>query len=85
MRGVEPNITKLAEELRQAYAEELSSDPDFPGLTSAELKDVWSVSSGIVSNRLRALMAAGKLETGRRMVESIDGIVRPSPVYRVKE
>ena len=84
-QGAEPDVAQLAEALRQAYAEALSKDPDFPGLTSAELEKIWGTSRGTTGDRLKALKEAGKLESGRRMVESIDGVMRPSPVYRIKE
>ena len=84
-KGGIADVAKLAEELREAYATQIEEDPDFPGLTSLELGGAWGVSDGTVSMRLNALHAAGKLETGRRYVESIDGVKRPSPVYRIKE
>jgi hypothetical protein len=84
-KGAEPDVARLAEELREAYADELLADPGFPGLTTRELREVWRVSHGTVNERLQTLHAAGKLEAGRKLIMSVDGIMRPSPCYRIKE
>ena len=57
--------------------------PEGSGLTSAELCTQIGIGDDALLRRLKALKAQGRLEVTRGYRESIDGIMRIVPVYRI--
>lgn len=57
---------------------------DDSGFTTRELSALWGCSGAMVHNRLRKLKDMGRLSSGRKLVERIDGTLNPVPVYLLK-
>ena len=54
-----------------------------PGLTSAELRNVWKIGINATYSRIRALVASGKLQVARKKTLGTDGRTQMVPVYEI--
>lgn len=55
------------------------------GKSLREIKEHIKLSDKTLLNMLRECMANGKVECGRAERQSIDGLMRKVPVYRIKK
>lgn len=62
---------------------EIGGDEGSEGYTIREIIERTGHSEKWVRARLLKLKASGQLESGRRMVEALDGRMVPAPVYRL--
>ena len=76
----------MAEPIRldelMAELERLGVPKGDDGLTCRELREYWKCSGDKAHELLRKLLAAGMVIAGRAVRPAIDGIMRPTPVYR---
>lgn len=78
------NITES--ELLQAIQDAMQATPDNPSgaLTREDLQDQLELSTYSVRKFLKQLHKAGKLEVVKVYRETIDGVKRPTPAYRIR-
>jgi len=81
MRKKEPVITtdEWLTEMERLAQDTQEGD----GLTTNEIAERLGHSTKWVAGRLRRLKKAGRLEVGRRTIETLSGLSMPVPAYKV--
>ena len=68
----------------RAEIERVMGDSGDEGLTAREIAASLKLCVRTTMDRLRKLSEEGRLSTGRRRTESIDGVARWVPVYSIR-
>ena len=76
---------KIIAEMQGIVEEHSPFGDDDPGMSTREWAKIWEVSTKTAGKRLRELWEIGLIESGKKMIDCINGSTTKVAVYRVKE